>query len=201
VYLMERTRPDGFARLAEYGSESPFVEALDCVLLFDPACAGRWSKRRRRRKLGGKPASGRGSRSDTGTQVIEPALVWTTSLDPKIPTAPWSRRESIRSEPANPRSEASPSPLERRTTARARQMHQSPVSLSRAGLCEWSRRESNPSPPPLASPILSSGYPISYGAKSQITVTRTVTPQLVDGAEGASDVLLSTGPGGLTSVT
>jgi hypothetical protein len=25
-------------------------------------------------------------------------------------------------------------------------MHQSPASLSRAGLCEWSRRESNPSP-------------------------------------------------------
>jgi hypothetical protein len=72
---------------------------------------------------------------------------WTTFLEPKIPSAPRSRRESIRSELPNPRSEATSTPLERRTTIRARKMHQSPASLPRAGLCEWSRRESNPSPP------------------------------------------------------
>jgi hypothetical protein len=82
---------------------------------------------------------------DAGETVRAPGTIKRPALF-REPGASWSRRESIRSELPNPRSEASPTRLERRTTIRARQMHQSPVSLTRAGLCEWSRRESNPRP-------------------------------------------------------
>jgi hypothetical protein len=60
---------------------------------------------------------------------VEPA-----GVDPERARPVWSKARSRR--------------VERRTTDRAPVTHQSPVSLSRAGLCEWSRRESNPSPPP-----------------------------------------------------